>query len=179
MGHKFYKLCIWVFIMYVKKYIPNMLTLLNAGSGMVAILFIFQLKFNLGVLFIFLSIVFDYLDGNVARMLGVDSKLGIQLDSLSDVISFGVAPALLLIVKFEFNLLIIVGGILYVMAGVYRLAEYNVGVRKLKNGFLGVPITFGGLILILVSYLSNVYLVGLLTIVCAYGLISKIKVRKL
>jgi len=70
------------------------------------------------------------LDGNVARMLGVDSKLGIQLDSLSDVISFGVAPALLLIVKFEFNLLIIVGGILYVMAGVYRLAEYNVGVRN-------------------------------------------------
>ena len=71
------------------KHIPNLLTLLNAGCGVVAIYFIF-IQSNMGVAAcLILASIADLLDGMLARKLGVDGSLGTQLDSLADAISFG------------------------------------------------------------------------------------------
>ena len=83
-------------ITMLKKSIPNALTLMNLGSGVLAIIAAFQETWSLTFLFFVLCLVLDFLDGGVARALKVQSELGKQLDSLSDVVSFGVLPALVM-----------------------------------------------------------------------------------
>ena len=79
--------------MSVKKHIPNAITCCNLFSGCVACVMAFTGKFEYAMLFIVLGAVFDFFDGMVARLLGVSSPLGVQMDSLADDITFGLAPA--------------------------------------------------------------------------------------
>ena len=78
----------------IKKHIPNTITLLNATSGSIAVFILFSgySDMSLAVLFIIAAAIFDFLDGFAARLLKVTSKIGKELDSLSDLISFGLAP---------------------------------------------------------------------------------------
>jgi CDP-diacylglycerol--serine O-phosphatidyltransferase len=78
------------------KLIPNILTVLALAAGMTAIRFALQERFELGVVAVVLAALFDGLDGRIARMLGGSTKFGAEMDSLADVVSFGVAPAVLL-----------------------------------------------------------------------------------
>jgi len=78
-----------------KKNIPNLITLFNLISGFIAILFIGSGKLSHGAVMILISTVFDFFDGTLARLLNARSDAGKQLDSLSDMVSFGVAPAFL------------------------------------------------------------------------------------
>jgi len=80
----------------INKMIPNMLTVLALCAGMTAIRFGLQERWELAVAAIIIAGIFDGLDGRIARMLGSSSKFGAELDSLSDVICFGVAPPFLL-----------------------------------------------------------------------------------
>jgi CDP-diacylglycerol--serine O-phosphatidyltransferase len=80
----------------MKKYIPNLITLLNLASGFIAIIFFTRGEIVLSAWLIVLALLFDYLDGLAARLLNARSELGVQLDSLADVVSFGVAPGLLM-----------------------------------------------------------------------------------
>jgi CDP-diacylglycerol--serine O-phosphatidyltransferase len=80
----------------INKLIPNILTVLALCAGLTAIRFGIQERFDLGVVAILLAAVLDTLDGRIARMLGGSTKFGAEMDSLSDVIGFGVAPAVLL-----------------------------------------------------------------------------------
>lgn len=77
-----------------KKYIPNTITLLNAASGSIAVFILFSgySDMRLAVLFIIAAAIFDFFDGFAARLLNVTSEIGKELDSLSDLISFGLAP---------------------------------------------------------------------------------------
>ena len=120
--------------------IPNIVTLFNLVSGMLAIIFISRnILISIGL--IMLAIFFDALDGLIARKLKATSLIGKELDSLADVVSFGVAPAFLLAYNYSsiYFLLSTIVAIEYVCLGALRLAKFNI-VGK-KEYFEGTPIT--------------------------------------
>ena len=82
----------------MKKHIPNLITCSNLISGCLSILFATRGMLEVASLMILLSAVFDFFDGFAARMLKVQSVIGVDLDSLADVVSFGVAPTTILFV---------------------------------------------------------------------------------
>lgn len=131
------------------KQLPNAVTGLNLTSGLGALYAATHGHLVLAVGLIILAAVFDMLDGRVARAVKADGPMGLQLDSLADVVSFGAAPALL---AFEAGLhgAGLAGGVLaaaFAFAGAYRLARFNLGVAKpspaLEDSFTGLPIPGG------------------------------------
>jgi len=123
-------------------FLPSFITLINGACGFIAILFASDSYFAMAGFLILLAMVADVLDGRVARLTRTTSSFGGQLDSLSDAISFGVAPAFLMIQLVEFHLgylgfedlglpmllgrVIILCAVLYAMCAVVRLARFNV-----------------------------------------------------
>lgn len=137
----------------LKAHMANVLTLTNLSLGGFAILFAVKGQLNASVLFIFLAALADRFDGTVARKMNIESDLGKQLDSMSDIISFGVAPALLLYqgLLHEFGALGSFFTIFYIGCGAFRLARFNV--TESNGYFTGLPITAAGCLLTL-SYLT-------------------------
>ncbi len=123
--------------------LPSILTLGNLFGGFYALVAVYNDEYVAAAVAILLALVFDYLDGGVARMTGATSELGIQLDSLADLVSFGVAPALLAYV-FALKPFGLVGGLAafaFAACGAFRLARFNVQTRSLdKRFFVGLPI---------------------------------------
>ena len=123
--------------------LPNLLTSISLFSGFYAIIATIDRKFIYAAIAIFVSAIFDMLDGRVARMTGSSSKFGVEYDSLSDVIAFGVAPGLLVYMwalkgygRFGW-----LAAFLYVACGALRLARFNIQVETIqKKQFLGLPI---------------------------------------
>ncbi|MBN2801066.1 MAG: CDP-alcohol phosphatidyltransferase family protein [Deltaproteobacteria bacterium] len=119
---------------------------------------------------IFFSGVFDLLDGRVARMTNRASEFGVQLDSIADVVSFGVAPALLAW-AWSLHHLGMIGAaimVLHVLAVAFRLARFNVDAAHdnwlLKGHSRGLTSTMGGAMLVTLVWVSNVYLADFFTI---------------
>lgn len=144
--------------MNIKKHIPNTITCMNLASGCVAIVMAFQGNFLKAALFIVLGAVFDFFDGMVARLLNVKSDTGKELDSLSDVVSFGVAPAaimynLLLSIMPEDSLVPYLAFLLAVFSGV-RLAKFNVDTRQTCS-FIGLPTPANALFMSSLAALSD------------------------
>lgn len=143
---------------------PNMLTLGNLFSGFSAIIYAAQGDFHRAAFFIFLAAIFDVMDGVVARLVRATSELGAELDSLCDGVSFGVAPAFLLYKAFFFSYgeIGIFVASLPAMAGVLRLARFNVQLTSFEDKlyFNGLPIPAGALTL--VSYLVYYHNTGLI-----------------
>jgi CDP-diacylglycerol--serine O-phosphatidyltransferase len=140
----------------LNRMIPNILTLLALCAGMTAIRLAFNGKFESAVVAIIIAGVFDGLDGRVARLLKTTSSFGAQLDSLSDFISFGVAPAIVLY-AWTMAQLHSVGWVLVLFFGVccgLRLARFNTQLDAelppyAYNFFTGVPAPAGaGLVLV-------------------------------
>ncbi|MDW0112930.1 CDP-diacylglycerol--serine O-phosphatidyltransferase [Sporosarcina saromensis] len=139
----------------IKGQLANAITLTNLSFGIIAILLISRDLSHMSLVFIFLAALFDRFDGMVARHFQSESLFGKELDSLSDLISFGVAPALLIYTTNLSNMLWvgIVATIFYILAGAVRLARYNV--REFDGTFYGVPITAAGVLLTLSYFLSH------------------------
>lgn len=133
--------------MYIKiqKQIPNLFTLGNLSCGVLAIMAIFQERYETAVYLVIFSAVLDFFDGIMARLLKVSSEFGKQLDSLADLVSFGIAPAFMLFACAE-----MVHGyarysfILLSAFSAYRLAKYNLDTRQ-TTSFIGVPTPITGL----------------------------------
>lgn len=89
--------------MSIKKHIPNSLTLLNLLSGCLALMFLFLDDVHYIPLLLVVSLLADFLDGLVARALGVSSPIGKELDSLADMVSFGVLPSMILVYLMAFH----------------------------------------------------------------------------
>jgi CDP-diacylglycerol--serine O-phosphatidyltransferase len=81
-------------------FLPNIFTAMNIGCGFVAIMLSMNGEFYKGCMFIFLGAIFDSVDGRVARLTGTSSAFGEQFDSMSDLISFGLAPAIMFYHRF-------------------------------------------------------------------------------
>ncbi len=140
--------------------VPNLLTLANLFSGFTAIVHIADLQFEKAALFILMAAIFDMLDGAMARLFNSASEFGVELDSLCDAVSFGVAPSYMLYKAHfeqygEFGILL---AAIPALAGVVRLARFNVKLNSYedKKYFYGLPIPSGALTII--SYLIFFYL---------------------
>lgn len=132
----------------VTKHIPNTLTSCNLISGCIAIVFALNANYTMALTFIVAGAVFDFFDGMSARLLGVSSPIGKELDSLADVVTFGVAPSsmiytlLLTLSKSGWNetLAFAIPYVAFVMAAfsALRLAKFNLDERQ-TTSFIGLP----------------------------------------
>lgn len=165
----------------LKAQTANLLTLGNLSLGGFAIITSIKGELHLSLLLIFIAALLDRFDGMTARKLNIESELGKQLDSMSDIISFGVAPALLLYqaILFEFGAPGAFFTVFYIACGAFRLARFNVADH---NGyFTGLPITAAGCLATL-SFLGIPYLPPqfflFLTIVLSFLMISTFRLKK-
>lgn len=187
----------------MKSYIPNFLTLLNVFSGCVATVFAVLNQLEWAALFVFIGIFFDFFDGLAARALNVQSEVGVQLDSLADVITSGLVPGIVMFQLLgmaerggwnlgflghdtEMTLLPFLGFAI-TLASAYRLAKFNVDENQVSS-FVGLPTPANALMilslpLILMYHNNNAlnsiilnpwFLIGL-TLLSAYLLNSPIK----
>lgn len=135
-------------------FLPNTFTAMNIGCGFVAIMFSMQGEFYKACMFIFLGAIFDSVDGRVARLTGTSSSFGEQFDSLSDLISFGMAPAIIFYNRFliDSGRVGMVIAFLFLLCGALRLARFNANIAKVKSDyFQGLPIP--GAALAVLSYI--------------------------
>lgn len=128
-------------------YLANFLSGLSLFFGFVSIIFSLEAHFTFSAWAIIFSVVFDGLDGQFARKSPAPNEFGKELDSLVDVVSFGIAPSILgyTFVYQDFHLWATVSLFLYLVAGVSRLARYNVEYKQVPdNYFCGLPTTAAG-----------------------------------
>ncbi len=131
-------------------YLANILTVLSLGCGFASLFFSVEYHFTFAAWSIILSVVLDGLDGQIAKRISKPSEFGKELDSLVDVIAFGVAPSLLgyIFIYNDFYLWAIAALFFYLVCSVMRLAKYNITPKeKLANYFYGLPTTISGGIL--------------------------------
>lgn len=168
-----------------KEWIPNSLTMSNGIFGFLSVISAAQQEFLYAGLCIIFAALADRYDGIIARKLGVVSPLGKELDSLCDVISFGLAPAFLILskVKTEHSSIIFILTLIiasaFLACGAYRLARFNI--TTMANGFYtGVPITTcGGMLGLLSLFPLPTFLLVLLMAIFAYLMVSKLKIKKI
>lgn len=123
--------------------LPNLITAAGIFAGFYVIISTIDGNYSRAAWFILLAAIFDGLDGKVARLTGTTSKFGVELDSLADVISFGVAPAVLLYdwALRPYGKLGWLAAFLFVICGALRLARFNVQVTTVESRrFVGLPI---------------------------------------
>lgn len=123
--------------------LPNLFTAASIFTGFFAIALALESNFLYAAWFIFLALIFDGLDGRVARLTNTASHFGVEFDSLADIVAFGVAPALLLYlyVGEEYGRIGIVVSALFIIFGAVRLARFNVTTSRIEPSvFIGLPI---------------------------------------
>ncbi|WP_029165642.1 CDP-diacylglycerol--serine O-phosphatidyltransferase [Aminiphilus circumscriptus] len=128
------------------KIIPNMITSGNLLCGMLSLVMVIHGKFVPAAWLVFAAVFFDYMDGKMARSLGGSSAFGMELDSLADVVSFGVAPGLIVYGAYLHGFLGVTGALVaafFALCGALRLARFNV--MHVPGSFQGLPIPAGGL----------------------------------
>lgn len=173
--------------MSIRKHIPNAITSMNLLSGCFATIFAINGNYQAAFLFILAAGIFDFCDGFAARLLKAYSPLGKELDSLADMVSFGVAPAMLF---FSFMQSISAGVIVFIplLIAVFsglRLAKFNIDTRQSEN-FIGMstpPCAFlcGSLLYVLSVYSNiaeffadHIYIIPVLSVILSFLLISEI-----
>jgi CDP-diacylglycerol--serine O-phosphatidyltransferase len=151
--------------MQLKKYIPNLLTLLNLLSGTIAVIFAVSDELVIAALLVFLGIFFDFFDGFAARLFKVQGELGKQLDSLADVVTSGVVPGIVmfklldnvnssnnwvsntLLMESKNYSTIAFFGLIITLAAAYRLAKFNIDERQ-TSSFIGLPTPASALVVL-------------------------------
>jgi len=127
-------------MMLVLKYIPNICSALNLIAGCIGLLAIYKGYLYQGALFVLIGAIFDFLDGFLARLLNARSEIGKQLDSLADLITFGLLPAFLIYILMEQHQVPVVSfvSLLIVISSAFRLAKFNVDESQ-QVFFKGLP----------------------------------------
>ncbi len=173
--------------------IPNLITVLAICAGLTGIRLAFENRYELAVAMVLAAAFLDGIDGRIARMMKATSKFGAQMDSLADIINFGVAPALVLYVFVldQARSLGWIAALIYAIAAGLRLARFNVMAERETKApwqsefFVGVPAPAGAALVMLPVYLGflGVAPVGIFayastayTIVIAYLLVSRLPV---
>lgn len=188
--------------MSIKKHIPNAITLLNLLAGLLALIHAFNGNYSEAFSLVCLGIFFDFWDGFFARIWKVQSPIGLQLDSLADMVTSGVVPGLVMYKilggiqenQSQYNLtpetsymgVVPYLGFLITLASCYRLAKFNVDTRQ-TDSFIGLPTPANALLIMsipmihlnsefewLVDFLSNPYVLVGITVLSAYLLNAEI-----
>lgn len=133
--------------MNIKKHIPNLITLINLFCGCVAVVFVSGQNYEIAFYMVCLGIFFDFFDGFFARLFKVSSPLGLQLDSLADMVTSGVVPGYVMYTLFvkSANPHDVIGsafipflGFIVTLGSCYRLANFNIDTRQ-TDSFIGLP----------------------------------------
>ena len=164
----------------MKRQIPNMLTASNLVFGMLSIISTYNSNYVSAAIFIIIAMIADGLDGRVARYFNASSEFGKELDSLCDLVSFGVAPAFL---AYSFSLheigyLGMIAAVVFATCGAWRLARFNVNTTVVKGYFMGLPIPAGGCSIatfILTGIIPNVEGFAVAVVLLGYLMVSKVR----
>ncbi len=148
----------------IRLILPNLVTLLALCAGLTALRMTIEGRFPLAITAIVIAAVLDGIDGRIARLLRSTSRFGAELDSLTDFVNFGVAPALLLFVWAldETRSLGWIAALVFAICAALRLARFNVALDNpdkpawQANFFVGVPAPAGALIVLLPVYLEQI-----------------------
>lgn len=187
----------------MKQHIPNFITLLNVFSGCIAAVFAVLNQLEFAAVFVFLGIFFDFFDGLAARLLDVRSELGVQLDSLADMITSGLVPGIVMYQLLNMSqrggwnidlfgahtevTILPLFGFIITLASAYRLAKFNIDENQVSS-FIGLPTPANALLIlslplillyqnndILNSIILNQWFLIGLTLLSAFLLNSKIE----
>lgn len=192
------------YFLRIQKHIPNIFTLSNLSCGLIAIFLAFQSQLVLAGLFIVIGLFFDFFDGMLARIFKVSGELGKQLDSLADLITFGVAPS---IIVFQLIFRIETGGFLIQtnetknlflhfspfiaflipIFSALRLAKFNIDANQ-TSSFIGIPTPANALFFIalplileyqessfMANYINNLYFLIIITVIMSLLMVADIK----
>jgi len=143
--------------MQIKKHIPNAITSLNLVSGCVGIFLALRGFVELAAAMIVVAAIFDFMDGLAARLLHVHSEIGKELDSLADLVSFGVLPGALVFVMLEHSTApqwVVFFALLIPVLSAIRLAKFNLDTRQ-SESFLGLPVPANALFWVGVTYITS------------------------
>ena len=180
----------------MKKHIPNIITSFNLLSGIIAIIFTFRGELTIAASFMALGAFFDFFDGMAARALNVKSEMGKQMDSLADIVSFGVVPGFIMYQLLltspnlpqwsvlGFNIAPYLAFIIPVLSA-FRLAKFNIDTRQ-TDSFIGVPTPANALLIgslpfiingvfsIQILQIHHYYLLVVLSFVMAFLLVAEL-----
>ncbi len=184
--------------MQIKKHLPNLITLLNLFCGCIAIVLVTKDQFDMAFYFVCLGIFLDFFDGFFARLFQVSSPLGLQLDSLADMVTSGVVPGLVMFCMMlksynnpplegvDQHILFSTLGFLITLGSCYRLANFNIDTRQ-TDSFIGLPTPANALFimslplilkhsdsLVLLEILTNQWVLLAITFFSAYILNAEI-----
>ncbi|MEC4114009.1 CDP-alcohol phosphatidyltransferase family protein [Myroides pelagicus] len=180
----------------MKKHIPNIITLLNLLSGLIACIYAFDDNIQMAFFWVCIGIFFDYWDGFVARILNVKSEMGLQLDSLADMVTSGVVPGLVVYKMLAniqenqeiYNLtpetyymgVVPYLGFIITLGAAHRLAKFNIDTRQ-TDSFIGLPTPGNALFILslpmiinttssefLINTISNPYVLVVISLLSAY-----------
>lgn len=159
----------------MRKHLPNLLTCLNLFFGAIGCLEVLAGHLDKAIYFVVICGFFDFLDGMVARALNVHSAIGKELDSLADVVSFGLLPAFLMLRLIEqanpFHPYLAYFGLLVVVFSALRLARFNVDENQ-SDKFIGLPTPANAIMLSSLPYLPIVLFPGFWGILIISGVSS-------
>ncbi len=169
-------------------FIPSIVTLMNLCFGALSLIGTINHNYRMAGICILIAVVMDSLDGRMARRLGVSSEMGKELDSLSDLVSFGAAPALMVLtmipdpdsmMKHGYVVLAAIC-IIYILCGAFRLARFNI--LNIHDHYVGIPITLAGVFVAVVSLVlphMTMWIYMLMMAVLACLMVSKITIKKI
>lgn len=186
--------------MNIKKHIPNTLTCANLLSGCIGIVIVLNGRPEWAAYFVWLAALFDFLDGFVARLLKVQSPIGKELDSLADMVTFGVLPAMVMFylighgMPYDGNLesipvmpFLSYAGFLLAVFAALRLAKFNIDTRQ-SDSFIGVPTPAMALFITSLplvynrtglEWIMNPYFLVFIAIVFSFLMVAEIKLLAL
>lgn len=170
--------------MSIKRLIPNLFTMLNLFCGCVALVYVSVMDFKMAFFFVSLGIFFDFFDGFFARKFGVSGPLGVQLDSLADMVTSGAVPGFMMykILQYTYNGFLFIHedgwfviddakrvaeenynflpflGFIITLGACYRLAKFNIDVRQ-TDSFIGLPTPANALFIMSLPFV-NLSLLG-------------------
>ncbi|HMK06843.1 MAG TPA: CDP-alcohol phosphatidyltransferase family protein [Flavobacterium sp.] len=161
--------------MNIKAQIPNTITLLNLFCGCIALIFAFHRNFEMAFGFVSLGIFLDFFDGFFARLFNVASPLGLQLDSLADMVTSGVVPGLVMCQLMINNSVLSDTdymqplpylGFIITLGSCFRLANFNIDTRQ-TNSFIGLPTPANALFImslpLVLRYTDSLLIIEILT----------------
>ena len=159
--------------------LPDYVTLMNLISGLLSIYSAVHNHFVIAALLLLAGVLFDFADGYLARKLKKESDFGAELDSLSDLVTFGVAPMVLVMAYYSVDWLSLLSIALPVF-GALRLARHNINRHLTKGYLIGLPITTGGIAIPLVILLElNRYFAAAVIIGLSIFYVSTRRVNKI
>lgn len=167
--------------------IPNSCTSMNLVCGFMSVIMASHGEFLAASWLILIANIFDILDGRLARLTSVESLFGAELDSLCDLVSFGVAPAFLVYTRYfkdDGSVLGMFVAVVFVLCGALRLARFNVTPHSHKDVFEGMPIPGGAgilatMVIFEILYFSFLripqFVVAIIVVITAFLMVSKIE----